>query len=143
MVRMGKATGFHPPGSALLFSLIKMETFLRDELDSPQRSSALTFSLCIGQGKCCKSAIRSRVTPARLTRYLQISVFALHGFSSWPSVATAAWSVASAGGRHPGKVMHPSGHWKGHASPMLSGCLLHPVVVGGQRKPAWSAFFVQ
>lgn len=50
------------------------------------------------------------MAPAHLTRYLQISVFALHDFSSWPSVATAALSVASAGGRHPGKVMHPSGH---------------------------------
>lgn len=108
---MGKAAGgLHPPGSAHLLSLIKIETFLGDALDSPQRPSALTFSLCVGQGTCCKRASRSRVVPACRTRYLQISVFALHDFSPWPSVATAALSVASASGRNPCKVMHPGGH---------------------------------
>lgn len=71
-----KNPGLLPPGLALLFSpweqvaviLLKIETFLRDVFDSPQRSSALTFVPCLSQGKClsCKSEIRSRVVPLGL-----------------------------------------------------------------------------
>lgn len=88
----------------------KMEIFLRDVFDSPQRSPALTFSLCLRQGKCfhCKSEIRSRVVPDCLTQYLH-NVYVLCDFSWWPSVAVAALSEVAASGEYPGKGIHLSG----------------------------------
>lgn len=101
--------------------------FLRDVLDSLQRSSALTFPLCLHQGKClpCKGEIRSRVVLACFTRCFHDSAFAFPEFSLRLCCSCSHMSAASAGERHPGKGFTWVGVQKGHVSPTSSGCWFH------------------
>lgn len=131
------------PWKQVAVILIRIETFLRGEFDSPQRSSALSFPLYLCQGKClpCKSEIRSRVVPACLTRDFHVSVFALRDFALWPCHDCSCSERHFCPRKTPGQRDSPE--WEGHVFPVLSGYLFHPIPAEGQRNPAWRAFFVR
>lgn len=58
------------------------------------------------------------------------------------AITGAPLSVASEGGRYPGKGVHLNGSLEKMCIPILSGYLFHLVLVEGQRKPIWSASMV-